>query len=62
MMLTLVGCLATQSRNIELPGIHAYPTLESQRERYLKAGWELAFAMDLNEFWEGKVNESEKAR
>ncbi|KAJ3043045.1 Leucine carboxyl methyltransferase 1 [Rhizophlyctis rosea] len=51
-----------KARNLELPGIHAYPTLDSQRGRYLKAGWKQAFAMDLNEFWEKRVEEDEKAR
>ncbi|KAJ3299696.1 hypothetical protein HK104_007624 [Borealophlyctis nickersoniae] len=51
-----------KTRNIELPGIHTYPTLDSQRQRYLTAGWDRSGAIDLNEFWERQVPDEEKAR
>ncbi|KAG0090110.1 hypothetical protein BGZ93_008240 [Podila epicladia] len=37
-----------KARNIELPGIHAYPSLKSQKERFMSRGWTLAQAVDMN--------------
>ncbi|KAG0360510.1 hypothetical protein BG005_010534 [Podila minutissima] len=37
-----------KARNIELPGIHAYPSLKSQEERFMSRGWTLAQAVDMN--------------
>ncbi|KAG0213264.1 hypothetical protein BGX28_004837 [Mortierella sp. GBA30] len=37
-----------KARQIELPGIHAYPSLKSQEERFLSRGWLAAKAVDMN--------------
>ncbi|KAF9899330.1 hypothetical protein BX616_003094 [Lobosporangium transversale] len=36
------------ARQIELPGIHAYPSLKSQEERFLSRGWLAAKAVSMN--------------
>ncbi|KAI7817479.1 S-adenosyl-L-methionine-dependent methyltransferase [Gamsiella multidivaricata] len=37
-----------KARQIELPGIHAYPSLKSQEERFLSRGWLAAKAVSMN--------------
>ncbi|KAI7882931.1 leucine carboxyl methyltransferase [Lichtheimia hyalospora FSU 10163] len=37
-----------QSRHIELRGIHAYPELKDQEQRFLRLGWDDAKALDIN--------------
>ncbi|KAK3818994.1 MAG: S-adenosyl-L-methionine-dependent methyltransferase [Benniella sp.] len=37
-----------KARQIELPGIHAYPSLKSQEERFLARGWLAAKAVNMN--------------
>ncbi|KAF8948588.1 hypothetical protein BGZ46_005341, partial [Entomortierella lignicola] len=37
-----------KARQIELPGIHAYPSLKSQEERFLSRGWISAKAVSMN--------------
>ncbi|KAF9964320.1 hypothetical protein BGZ70_006626 [Mortierella alpina] len=37
-----------KARQIDLPGIHAYPSLRSQEERFLSRGWLAAKAVDMN--------------
>ncbi|KAG0006417.1 hypothetical protein BGZ65_008284 [Modicella reniformis] len=37
-----------KTRQIELPGIHAYPSLKSQEERFLSRGWLAAKAVSMN--------------
>ncbi|KAF9940259.1 hypothetical protein BGZ67_008026 [Mortierella alpina] len=37
-----------KARQIDLPGIHAYPSLKSQEERFLSRGWLAAKAVDMN--------------
>ncbi|GJJ70085.1 [phosphatase 2A protein]-leucine-carboxy methyltransferase [Entomortierella parvispora] len=37
-----------RARRIELPGIHAYPSLKSQEERFTSRGWLAAKAIDMN--------------
>ncbi|KAG0244104.1 S-adenosyl-L-methionine-dependent methyltransferase [Mortierella sp. GBAus27b] len=37
-----------KARQIELPGIHAYPSLKSQEERFLSRGWLAAKAVTMN--------------
>ena len=49
-------------RNIQLPGIYAYPTLESQQERYLKYSWDHAFSITMDDFFENHVSSEEKDR
>ncbi|CAG8564650.1 3590_t:CDS:1, partial [Dentiscutata heterogama] len=49
-------------RNIELRGIHAYPDLESQKDRYLSRGWTHAEAVDMNEIYDIYIDSKEHAR
>ncbi|KAJ3184067.1 Leucine carboxyl methyltransferase 1 [Gaertneriomyces sp. JEL0708] len=51
-----------RARNIELPGLHAYPTMEAHEQRYKGAGWNTAGAIDLNDYWETCLEEAEKLR
>ncbi|KAG0269017.1 hypothetical protein DFQ27_005123 [Actinomortierella ambigua] len=37
-----------KARQIEIPGIYAYPSLESQEQRFLSRGWKAAKAVDMN--------------
>ncbi|KAF9572865.1 hypothetical protein EC968_009349 [Mortierella alpina] len=37
-----------KARQINLPGIHAYPSLKSQEERFLSRGWLAAKAVDMD--------------
>ncbi|KAF9902734.1 hypothetical protein EC991_004585 [Linnemannia zychae] len=41
-----------KARNIELPGIHAYPSLKSQEERFTSRGWQAAKAVNMNKLHE----------
>ncbi|KAF9159732.1 Leucine carboxyl methyltransferase 1 [Mortierella sp. AD010] len=50
-----------KARQIELPGIHAYPSLKSQEERFLSRGWIAAKAVDMNAL-HGSLPESEMKR
>ncbi|ORY00206.1 leucine carboxyl methyltransferase [Basidiobolus meristosporus CBS 931.73] len=49
-------------RDIKLRGLHAYPDLASQEERYLQKGWRFAKALDIQELHEHYISSSEKAR
>ncbi|CAH1758045.1 1807_t:CDS:2 [Entrophospora sp. SA101] len=49
-------------RNIELRGIHAYPTLQSQKDRYLSRGWNYAEAIDINEIHDYHLDPNELSR
>ncbi|KNC99526.1 uncharacterized protein SPPG_04917 [Spizellomyces punctatus DAOM BR117] len=49
-------------RGIELLGIRAHPSLQSQRDRYLIAGWDEAGAVDMNMFWERILDSDERTR
>ncbi|CAG8448421.1 2237_t:CDS:2 [Acaulospora morrowiae] len=49
-------------RNIELRGIHAYPDLESQKERFLSRGWIHAEAVDINKVHDSYIDPKELAR
>jgi hypothetical protein len=51
-----------KSRNLDLLGVNAYPTLKAQKERYLKAGFKSAHAIDMDECYEKYVSPAEKAR
>ena len=50
-----------KSRGLALPGIHAYPTLETQQQRYLSNGWNHCEAIDFNQVWE-RLSTSEQER
>ncbi|KAF9355388.1 hypothetical protein BGX26_006636 [Mortierella sp. AD094] len=50
-----------KARQIELPGIHAYPSLKSQEERFLSRGWIAAKAVSMNALHES-LPESEMKR
>ncbi|KAF9094290.1 hypothetical protein BGX23_002304 [Mortierella sp. AD031] len=41
-----------KARQIELPGIHAYPSLKSQEERFTSRGWQAAKAVNMNKLHE----------
>ncbi|CAG8490604.1 19164_t:CDS:2, partial [Racocetra persica] len=49
-------------RNIELRGIHAYPDLKSQKDRYLSRGWTHAEAVDMNEIYDFYIDPKEHIR
>ncbi|TPX48633.1 hypothetical protein SeLEV6574_g01932 [Synchytrium endobioticum] len=49
-------------RKIELPGIYAYPTLESQKQRYLSDGWDIADSIDVNHIYDSCIPPSEQHR
>jgi len=51
-----------KNRNIELRGVHAHPTVSSQRERYLSAGFRSVQVVDMDECFETYVSAEEKAR
>lgn len=48
-------------RNIHLLGLHDYPTLEAQKQRYLTLGYEKCKSVDLN-FVEDSLSNEERAR
>ncbi|CAM0137738.1 unnamed protein product [Umbelopsis sp. WA50703] len=51
-----------KSRNIELKGIHAYPTLEAQIQRFKQLNWNGAFAVDINTLHDRPSAQSEIKR
>ncbi|KAJ1679777.1 carboxy methyl transferase for protein phosphatase 2A [Spiromyces aspiralis] len=51
-----------KSRNITLKGLHAYPSLEAQRERYSKRGWNHVESIDIATFHDQRVDQAEKSR
>ncbi|ORX42060.1 leucine carboxyl methyltransferase [Piromyces finnis] len=51
-----------KARNIELKGIDAYPDLEDQKNRYLSRGWDQAFAININYFFNSHIDPSEYHR
>ncbi|CAB4435580.1 unnamed protein product [Rhizophagus irregularis] len=51
-----------RSRNIELRGIHAYPDLQSQKDRYLSRGWTHVEAVDINEVHDNYIDPNEISR
>ncbi|KAF9578598.1 hypothetical protein BGW38_005520 [Lunasporangiospora selenospora] len=50
-----------KARQIELPGIHAYPSLKSQEERFMSRGWISAKAVDMNTLHDS-ISEAEMKR
>jgi tRNA wybutosine-synthesizing protein 4 len=42
--------------------VHAYPTLSSQRNRYLKLGFESVTAVNMNEYWMDILDRKEAER
>lgn len=50
-----------RARQIELPGIHAYPSLKSQEERFTSRGWQAAQAVNMNRLHES-LSEQEMKR
>ena len=50
------------SRGIQLKGIQAFPTLQSQIQRFISTGWQNANAITLKQFWYAFVGEDEKMR
>ncbi|KAG0291336.1 hypothetical protein BGZ96_005274 [Linnemannia gamsii] len=50
-----------KARRIELPGIHAYPSLKSQEERFTSRGWQAAGAVNMNKLHES-LSEQELKR
>ncbi|KAK3823661.1 MAG: S-adenosyl-L-methionine-dependent methyltransferase [Linnemannia elongata] len=50
-----------RARQIELPGIHAYPSLKSQEERFTSRGWQAAQAVNMNKLHES-LSEQELKR
>ncbi|KAF9152245.1 hypothetical protein BG015_005556 [Linnemannia schmuckeri] len=50
-----------KARQIELPGIHAYPSLKSQEERFTSRGWQAAKAVNMNKLHES-LSEQELKR
>ncbi|KAI9314464.1 S-adenosyl-L-methionine-dependent methyltransferase [Dichotomocladium elegans] len=51
-----------QGRDIDLKGIHAYPELEDQKQRFLQLGWDGAKAVDLNEMHDKYLDPKDLAR
>lgn len=51
-----------KARNLELPGIHAFPTLDSQKERFLSACFDHADAVDMKELFDFYISDAEKKR
>ncbi|KAI9216654.1 S-adenosyl-L-methionine-dependent methyltransferase [Blastocladiella britannica] len=54
-----------RSRGIELPGLHAFPSLDAHQRRYLEnggAGFTSAQVWDMNGVWRDWVSEDEKER
>ncbi|KAG0051007.1 hypothetical protein BGZ83_004224 [Gryganskiella cystojenkinii] len=49
-----------KARQIELPGIHAYPSLKSQEERFTARGWLAAKAIDMNKLHSSLADEEMK--
>ncbi|KAF9438073.1 hypothetical protein BGZ76_009854 [Entomortierella beljakovae] len=49
-----------RAREIELPGIYAYPTLKSQEERFLSRGWTAAKAVSMNTLLDSLPDEEMK--
>ncbi|CAG8489658.1 2644_t:CDS:2 [Ambispora gerdemannii] len=49
-------------RNIELRGIHAYPDLKSQKQRFLTRGWTFAEAVDINQIHDHHIDPKEMIR
>ena len=50
------------SRQIRLLGLEAYPTLDTQKSRYIDAGFTKSEALDLVMVWNKWVSETEKNR
>ncbi|KAL0083940.1 S-adenosyl-L-methionine-dependent methyltransferase [Phycomyces blakesleeanus] len=51
-----------QERSIELKGIHAYPDLSAQENRFMGLGWQKAKAVDINELHDHWLDVTEKSR
>ncbi|KAI8088861.1 S-adenosyl-L-methionine-dependent methyltransferase [Halteromyces radiatus] len=49
-------------RNIELKGIHAFPSLEHQERRFLDLGWNYAKAVDINTIHDNILTSQERTR
>ncbi|KAL1921332.1 uncharacterized protein VTP21DRAFT_11048 [Calcarisporiella thermophila] len=51
-----------KQRGLTLKGIHAYPTLECQRDRYLKRGWTYADSVDIEKIHDRHIDPVELTR
>ncbi|KAI9031931.1 leucine carboxyl methyltransferase 2-like protein [Phycomyces nitens] len=51
-----------QERSIELKGIHAYPDLKAQEQRFMGLGWKKAKAVDINELHDNWLNRTDRNR
>ncbi|CAO3594480.1 unnamed protein product [Absidia cylindrospora] len=51
-----------QMRNIELKGIHDFPSLRHQERRFLDVGWDNAMALDINTIHDSVLDQQEKSR
>ncbi|KAJ2545577.1 carboxy methyl transferase for protein phosphatase 2A [Coemansia sp. RSA 1853] len=51
-----------RARGLELRGLHAYPTLQSNSQRFLDLGWHSAVAVDLATYHEQLLKDSERER
>ncbi|KAJ1817970.1 carboxy methyl transferase for protein phosphatase 2A [Coemansia sp. RSA 2675] len=51
-----------RARQLELRGLHAYPTLESTSQRFLSRGWHSSTAVDLAAYHDRCIDEGERKR
>ncbi|KAJ2905747.1 carboxy methyl transferase for protein phosphatase 2A [Coemansia aciculifera] len=51
-----------RARLLELRGLHAYPTLESTSQRFMSRGWHSAKAIDLADYHDRCIDDSERVR
>ncbi|KAI9333921.1 leucine carboxyl methyltransferase 1 [Zopfochytrium polystomum] len=51
-----------RQRDLHLPGLAAFPTVESQRERYTAAGFAGAAAVTIKEYFKSRLADAELAR
>ncbi|ORZ25893.1 S-adenosyl-L-methionine-dependent methyltransferase [Absidia repens] len=49
-------------RNIELKGIHDFPSLAHQERRFLDVGWDNAMALDINTIHNSVLDQQERSR
>lgn len=45
-----------------IPGIHDFPTLEAESNRFLQAGWTAAYSITMKQFYNRCISDEEKAR
>jgi [phosphatase 2A protein]-leucine-carboxy methyltransferase len=51
-----------EERGLYLPGLEAYPSLMTQKERYVRAGFGHVAVMTLNDYWDSLISGEEKER